>query len=171
MDDFLNKFLKNVAWPAAAGNVAWSFATLAIDHKNSTDTFSRLAVLFILAIYLSAEWYRSLNVTSTREGLILDLIFVLCVVWFAIATQLNSGFPGIALLIILFGVGGGHLFGVWPPAGEGKGNLLHGCVSVLVAAGLTFSWCKLGSWNWWVALAALTIVLIVWACVRRNQPA
>ncbi|MCA9467710.1 MAG: hypothetical protein KC643_20000 [Nitrospira sp.] len=169
MKNFLDEFLKNVAWPAVAGNVAWSFATLAIDHDKNVNTAPRLGVLFVLAIYLSAEWYRSKEINNTISGLCLDLLFVICIVWFAIATQADKGLPGVALLIILVGVSVGHFFEVWPPAGKGKGNYPHATVSLLAACFLGGAWWMNCSWNWWFALVAIIIVLVVWACVRRNK--
>lgn len=172
MKNFLNDFLQNVAWPAVAGNVAWSFATLAIDQGINAGTSSRLAVLLVLAVYLSAEWYRSKKVptaTATATGLWLDLIFVICLVWFAIATQADKGLPGTALLVILFTAGFGHICGVWPPTGKGKGNIPHGVVSLLAACGLGSAWCIAGSWNWWNAFAAIFIVLVVWTFVRHGK--
>jgi hypothetical protein len=170
MKNFLEDFLKNVAWPAVAGNVAWSFATLAIDHGINEDTFSRLGVLVVLAVYLSAEWYRSKQINNaTLMGLWLDLLFVICIVWFAIATQANKGLPGVALLAILLVIGVGHLCGVWTPAGKGKGNIPHGLVSLLAACALGVAWWMNRAWVWWVALLALTIVLAVWTLMRRDK--
>lgn len=168
MKTFLDEFLKNVAWPAVAGNVAWAFATLAIDHGMNVNTAPRLGVLFVLAIYLSAEWYRSRKITTTETGLWLDLLFVICIVWFAIATQSDKGLPGVALILILVGTGLGHLCGVWPPTGQGKGNIPHGVVSLLSGVVLGITWIVTCSWNVWLALGAITFVLVVWACVRRG---
>ena len=169
MKSFLDEFLKNVAWPAVAGNVAWSFATVVIDQGINVDTAPRLGALLVLAIYLSAEWYRSKEINTTVTSASLDLLFVICIIWFAIATQANKGLPGAALLVILVGVGVGHLCGVWPPAGKGKGNIPHGCVSLLTAVVLGVAWFVNRSWPPWIALGALIVVLVVWALVRRDK--
>lgn len=166
MKKFLDDFLPNVAYPAVAGNVAWSFATLAIDHGINCETVPRLGVLLVLAIYFSAEWYRSKGIATTKAGQWLDLIFVICIVWFAIATQADNGLPGAALIIILVLVGFGHLFRFWPPNGAGKGNIPHGATSLVAGIILGVSWFLTASWNHWIELLAIVIVLGVWAHVR-----
>ena len=45
----------NLFWPAAAGNVFWSFWTVIIDG-NWKVTWPTLVFLFLLASYLSVEW-------------------------------------------------------------------------------------------------------------------
>ena len=166
--------MNNLAWPAVAGNVTWSFASLAIVHGINHDTAPRLAVLFVLAFYLAAEWYRSSNIlpkngTASTTSLFLDFIFVICIIWFAIGTYENMGSPAVALLIILTGIGVGHLFGLWKPAGVGKGNKAHGWVSLAASATLGATWFVTGLWNTWIAFIAISIVLIVWAMYRRGQ--
>ena len=111
-ESFLQEFLNNIAWPAMAGNVAWSFFSVAIDPGCGGNTFPRLATLLVLAFYLSAEWYRTRRVGVTSLGLCFDLFLVICIVWFAIATQANKGAPGFALVLILISVGIGHLCSV-----------------------------------------------------------
>jgi hypothetical protein len=169
MKDFLDKFLKDVAYPAVAGNVAWSFATLAIKSDTHADIPARLGVLLVRAVYLSAEWYRSLDARNTIRGLRLDLLFVICIVWFAIATEADKGLPGFALLVILAVAGVGHLCGFWPPSEKGDGNIPHGWVCLVAAIVLGGAWWKNGTWNWWLALVAIMVVLVVWAFVRRGK--
>lgn len=169
MKAFLDHFLKNVAYPAVAGNVAWSFATLAIDHGVNLDTVPRLGVLLALAIYFSAEWYRSKDITPTEWSIWLDLLFVICMVWLALATQADKGIPGAALILILVVVGVGHCCRMWPPTGKGKGNVPHGVVSLLAGAILGVLWIVTGSWNHWFALLATLVVLLVWARVRWGK--
>lgn len=166
MKKFLDDFLPNVAYPAVAGNIAWSFATLAIDLGLNCETAPRLGVLLVLAIYFSAEWYRSKGIATTIEGQWLDLFFIICIIWFAIGTQANKGIPGAALIVILLSIGLGHLFKFWPPNGKGKGNSPHGAVSLVAGIILGVSWCLTNSWNHWLELLAIVIVLGVWACVR-----
>lgn len=169
LKNFLEKFLKEVAWPAMAGNVAWSFATVSIEEGINLCTAPRLGVLFVLAIYLFAEWYRIEKTATTPTSLAYDLVFVICVIWFAIATQANKGMPELALVLILSGVGIGHIWGVWPPAGKNMGNILHGSVSLLAAMGLAASLCLAPSLSQWIALLALLVVLVVWGVVRRKK--
>jgi hypothetical protein len=169
MEAFLKSFLKDVAYPAVAGNLAWAFVTLAIDSGAKIDAIPRLGVLFVLTIYFSAEWYRSKEIEVKTVGLWLDLLFVLCMVWFAIGTQANKGSPGIALIIILLIIGLGHLLEVWLPVGRGKGNTPHGITSLVAAAVLGSAWYVDGSWNWALALVAICVVLAVWAIVRQGK--
>lgn len=178
MNTFLDEFLRQLAWPAVAGNVAWSFATLTISPNcdaradcSKEDILSRLGVLLVLAVYLSAEWYfskdsKSKDSKNTPAGLWLDLLFVVCIVWFAIATQAGHGLPGVALLVILVVAGVGHICGVWPPAGSDMSHMLHGLVSLAAACSLGTVWWANGLWSWNVALIDIVIVLVHWACVR-----
>ena len=47
-------FFVELVWPAAAGNVAWAFLTVAIgENWCSADVLARLAVLLLLAVYLA----------------------------------------------------------------------------------------------------------------------
>ncbi|PTT87300.1 hypothetical protein DBR45_60480 [Pseudomonas sp. HMWF031] len=168
-ENFLRDFLKEIAWPAMAGNVAWSFFSVAIDPGCGGNTFPRLATLLALAFYLSAEWYRTRRVGTTSLGLFFDLFLVICIVWFAIATQANKGAPGFALVLILTAVGIGHLCSVWPPTGEGKGNIEFGRVNVLIAAVLSIALLISSSWQSWIIFLAMSTVLIAWWILRHGK--
>jgi hypothetical protein len=67
--------------------------SVAIDPGFGGSALPRLATLLALAVYLSAEWYRNRTVGTTSLGLCFDLFLVICIVWFAIATQANKPLP------------------------------------------------------------------------------
>lgn len=167
--NFLKRFLTDIAWPAMAGNVAWAFFTVAIDPGYGGNTFPRLGTLLVLALYLSAEWYRITKVGATYLGLCFDLFLVICIVWFAIATQANKGAPGFALVLIFTAVGIGHLYSVWPPTGPKQGNFEFGLVNLLVAASLSIALLVSNSLQPWVNLIAMGIVLIFWWPLRNGK--
>jgi hypothetical protein len=167
--NFLRDFLRDIAWPAMAGNVAWAFFSVAIDPQSVEDMLPRLGTLLALALYLSAEWYRIRRVGSTLLGLWFDLFLVICIVWFAIATQANKGAPGMALVLIFLGVGIGHLRGVWPPTGEGKGNFEFGQINLWMAALLFTSLLVVSSWQPWVSFFAVIIVFLFWLNLRHGK--
>lgn len=167
--NFLKRFLTDIAWPAMAGNVAWAFFTVAIDPGCGGNTLPRLGTLLVLALYLSAEWYRITKVGATYLGLYFDLFLVICIVWFAIATQANKGAPGFALVVIFTAVGIGHLCNVWPPIGPGKGNFEFGLVNLLVAAALSIALLVNSSWQPWSNLIAMGTVLIFWLPLRNGK--
>ncbi|WP_047528808.1 hypothetical protein [Pseudomonas sp. 11/12A] len=168
-ESFLQEFLNNIAWPAMAGNVAWSFFSVAIDPGCEGNTFPRLATLLALAFYLSAEWYRTKKGGATSLGLCFDLFLVICIVWFAIAIQANKGAPGFALVLILTAVGIGHLCSVWPPIGEGKGNIEFGRVNILIAVVLSIALQVSSSWQSWIIFFAMSTVLVAWWILRHGK--
>lgn len=57
----MNDFIRNVVWPAVAGNIAWSFLSLGVPgvangEPWSWEMFWRLSELGLLAAYLCAVW-------------------------------------------------------------------------------------------------------------------
>lgn len=164
----LKKFLKDVAWPALAGNVAWAFFTLAIDPPCRENITPRLGALLFLALYLTAEWYRSSKTDTTLLGLWLDLFLVFCFVWFAIATQANAGSANLALLLILLAVGIGHCCGAWPPFKKDNANRFFGLTCLSMTA-LMFVSAVFGFLSPWIAFIVIIIVLITWKYFRGSE--
>jgi len=60
---------QDLIWPAAAGNVAWSFFTMAVGEKwLDPGVPARLLVIFLLAIYLGVDWMRTTDTVKTLKG-------------------------------------------------------------------------------------------------------
>ena len=85
------KLFQNLIWPAVAGNIAWAFFSLIITKSDTiTDisVYTRLIVLFFLAIYLGEDW-----LTTEKESEFLkknywigDAFHVMPISIFAIST-------------------------------------------------------------------------------------
>lgn len=53
----MKKLFQNLIWPAVAGNVAWSFFTIAIYESWTADgVIPRLLALLLLSVYLCFDW-------------------------------------------------------------------------------------------------------------------
>jgi hypothetical protein len=169
----MKDLFQNLIWPAAAGNVAWAFFTVSLGEAYTNPNFARLAVLFLLAVYLASNWLRTRERSDFKPSYwIADAGHVLSIVVFAIAVQLNDLYGEnwlICSLTIVFGVSIiGHLSGVLEEPGEKswcKRLLLAG--SNAVGPGLLFGsylfFAQPFPYNLPVAVAA---VLMAWYGVR-----
>jgi|LNAP01.1.fsa_nt_gb hypothetical protein len=79
------------------------------------------------------------------------------------------GAPGFALLLILPAVGIGHLCSVWPPTGEGKGNIEFGRGNILIAAVLSIALLVSSSWQSWIIFFAMSTALVAWWILRHGK--
>lgn len=178
MSNSFNKFLKDVAWPAAAGNVAWSFATIMIDSKLCKSAIPFLLILFILIVYLSCQWIKNLDTANTPKtwGQLLELFLVISIVVFAISLEssaksnipTHSEIPAWSLFSIFLITTVGHLSGAWPPNGEGAGNIKFGLCSLIATFVVLFFNLQSSILNPWLILACLICVLIFWLIFRTN---
>jgi len=159
---------QDLIWPAAAGNVAWSFFTIAIgEDRLSPGVAARLSVIFLLAIYLAVDWLRTAETVTTLKPWfwIADAPLSASVVIFAIATQMNKPWLGNSLTaLFLIGVVG-HLVGAWEPTG----NVAYRSLKRLVLAGANAVGCivliLIGSSDWRLPIA-LASVLVLWFLAR-----
>jgi len=105
----------DLLWPAAAGNVAWAVAQVAIDYDSGQSSASRLAVLILLAIYLIIDWSRSKSLPEkSRRYWKGDAIHLISIVAFAVAVAGNKSTISEWSLAVVFLVGVvGHSAGVW----------------------------------------------------------
>lgn len=104
----------NLLWPAAAGNVAWTFVYLAVDKGITAPVRPQLAVLGLLGVYLGYEWWRANDRSDVWWTYwLLDGLFIGAVVVFAIATYLAHPVQEGALSFILGVAVTGHLVGAW----------------------------------------------------------
>jgi hypothetical protein len=159
---------QDLIWPAAAGNVAWSFFTMAVGEKwLDPGVPARLLVIFLLAIYLGVDWMRTTDTVKTLKGWfwIADAPHSASVVVFAIATQMNKSWLGGALAA-MFVIGViGHLIGAWEPTGT-VNNLWRKrlILAVVNAAGL-IPLILLPQADWRLPVA-LGLVLVLWFPAR-----
>src|SRR5688572_33491596 len=88
------KLFQSVIWPAAAGNVAWSFFTVAIERGVNQESAIKLIVLSLLAVYLCADWLQTDFLSGTRNlkpcFWLAEGPLAITIVIFAIATQLKK---------------------------------------------------------------------------------
>jgi hypothetical protein len=142
----------DLLWPAAAGNVAWAVAQVAVGHERSQSVASRLIVLVLLAVYLAIDWSRSKSQpTKKKRYWVGDTFHLISIVAFAVAVADNDGEIAEWSLAAVFSVGVvGHLSGLWEiRVGEttqktnwGHRFCLAGCgllgIAVLVVARVGF---------------------------------
>lgn len=96
------KVLYQLVWPAVAGNVAWAFFTLLYTEAGA-QIYERLALLFLIALYLGMEWTYSVGRKSKNKPLswIADAVLAVAIVWLAISAE-NGSSPGIYPLLFVF---------------------------------------------------------------------
>lgn len=159
----MKEIFQNLLWPAAAGNVAWSFFTLAIDKDwSSGDVAARLFALFLLAIYLGVSW----TIFDDKKNhdpfyWIMDGAHLITVVTFSIATQLGKDWLSISLLVLFSVTAFGHLCGAW----HNKHNLklsLTSFLGIVVVCGSTY----IGIEEPYNLSLSIFLVLIAWGTVR-----
>jgi hypothetical protein len=64
----ISHLFQDLIWPAAAGNVAWSFFSIAVGEEWFPPlTRARLTVLLLLAVYLAVDWMRTAETVSTLK--------------------------------------------------------------------------------------------------------
>lgn len=161
----------DLIWPAAAGNVAWSFLQVAIGDE-SHHRLMRLALLFFLAFYLAIDWFRSKSLDGkTRCYWVADAIHISSIVTYgvAVAAYKSASFLGYALAVI-FGIAViGHLVGAWEVVEQPR-NWCHRVMLTscgLVGLGILFFGrsASVGGSLQTLLIAFLT-VLIAWVSVR-----
>jgi hypothetical protein len=111
------KIFQNLIWPAAAGNVAWAFFTVAIKEDITCSVLATMISLLLIAAYLAADWAvtASMNYPPKLKTSFFDALLAVAIVVFAIATQekekaaLAEEWLGIVFLVAI----GGHLSGAW----------------------------------------------------------
>lgn len=123
----------NVFWPAAAGNVFWSFCTLiidtlpddfdwkqfawllAFDFDIDWGIIARLAVLICIAAYLAVNWIR---VKIARDNIelkywVFDFVHLWTVIFAALTAYLNANFLEVFLAALFLWAVIGHLTGIF----------------------------------------------------------
>lgn len=112
----MKNLFQNLIWPAVAGNVAWSFFTVAINESwNTPGVIERISVLLLLAIYLATD-YTSIAVERLKPFYwIADAFHAISMIVFALATQFNESWLNESLIALFIIAACGHLSGLWEP--------------------------------------------------------
>ena len=173
--------ITQLIWPAAAGNVAWAAATVALQqHLAGPDAQARFALLILLAIYLAANWLRTeaIKYASPFSYLVSDFVRIVTVVILAItASSVDADLKG-SLARVLWVAVVGHAVGVWMQRDEaqpkfiqrwketiGRRFLLSAASGVGLLVLHSLPPLSIVSAEWVPALA-LGMVLIVWGGCR-----
>lgn len=85
----MRDLLPELAWPAAAGNVAWALFTVFTLERPGKHLASRLCILLVLSIYLSVDWiWTKTELWRLKPHYwIADSVHILTIVLLALATQ------------------------------------------------------------------------------------
>lgn len=115
--------MRNVIWPAVAGNILWAFLSVAAD-PNSTgmSMWTKLVALLAIGIYLSRDLIERVNVTfpDVWKYISADVLLATALAAFAIATQLDRPWWGWVLACAFLIAIVGHCAGSWNPNEEAK---------------------------------------------------
>jgi hypothetical protein len=185
---------KDLVWPAAAGNVAWSFVTLALSgpwvvrsspwSSSEWELAARLATLSLLAWYLGSEWLHLVHaVPSGRppEGFVYwlgDGLLVFFIVVLANALVMRDAWTELlyALLSFAFVVAAlWHLYNGWPESEFSKWGLKF-ALNLIGFGLLWLGYAYVPASNQWPMVAALFVVLAAWSILgldkdRKVEPA
>jgi len=171
----VKNLFQNLIWPAAAGNVAWAFFTVAVQETwAAPGVFARLAVLLVLAVYLAIDW---MSTESELDHLkhwywVADAFHVVAIVALAITTQLNTRLFAGSLVAVYLTTITGHLVGAWESTGEvQKRWRSRALLASTSAVGLTL---MLGlpyvvtAGTLWHLPISMAITLILWCLMRKR---
>jgi hypothetical protein len=171
----VNDLFQNLIWPAAAGNVAWAFFTVAVQEKwAERGVRARLVVLCMLAVYLAANW---MVTSSERYRLkprhwVAEAFQSVTIVVFAIATQLRMAWLDCSLAAVFFVTIAGHIAGLWEPTGKieqrfKKRTFLAGIngLGLLLVLTLPYSLPKGSLWELPIAMGP---VVTFWRMARKR---
>jgi len=170
----MDLLFKNLVWPAIAGNVAWSFFSVAIGEQLSCSVVARLTTLLLIAIYLMAAWVRDREAQSKLAYFTLDGIFAIAIATAAIATGAAgtaTSWTASGAVIAIFGVSAlGHVFKVWDPQRPSRQrNLLAAAngIGILIVA-ITAKTAP--TFVLWSHVGGIAAVLVVLACLWNYVP-
>lgn len=161
----------DLIWPAAAGNVAWSFLQVAMDSEANSRVL-RLALLMFLAFYLAIDWFRSKSLEpKTLRYWVADSIHIACIVTYGVAIAVGKSAIFLEYnLATIFGIAViGHLAGAWEIAGQTRDWLHRVILASCGVVGLAILWfgrtgSRSGSLR--APLFAFVVVLILWVFAR-----
>ena len=165
---------RNLIWPAVAGNVAWSFFSVAVGESWTAPVCFRMLALGLVAGYLMLSWTMERDAPQSTEYYLLDSIFAVAIVIFAISTEdlkaVSSGWVTSALGAIFVAALFGHICKVWEPnRAAPQRYMLAGAnavgIVILLAGHFCFSHTDL--WHRPVAIGA---VVVLWFWILSKYP-
>lgn len=120
LKDKLHELFLNLIWPAAAGNVAWTFLTVAIDKAayHQFDRAERLCALGLMAGYLTVGWWHGNGKKGNQFGnwyWFWDALHVSSIVVFSLGVQLKRPEASSALAAVFVLTAIPHLLCAWQP--------------------------------------------------------
>jgi hypothetical protein len=116
MKTILRTVFDNIFWPAAAGNVFWSFCNVVIDPQPGVlGVAAKLVVLILFSIYLTISWlrFRVAQGDQTYVGWFFDFLHLWAIVFAALATQITPEWLEALLVAYFFVTAMGHISGQW----------------------------------------------------------
>jgi hypothetical protein len=171
----MKKLFQNLVWPAAAGNVAWAFFTVAVQETwAARGVAARLAMLLLLAVYLALDWMKTESELDRlkRWYWIADTFHVAAIVAFAIAIQMNTQrltcfmAAGYSVTVV------GHLAGAWEPTGEvrkrWRNRVLLSGISMLGLVIILVLPYVLAEGSLWHLPIAIGSGVILWSLLRNR---
>ena len=173
----MHKLFKSVIWPAIAGNVAWSFVSVAVaEDLSSHQAIVRLIALGLLAAYLmiSLAWKPTRRVTNPCFYYPLDSLFAISIAVFAIATYNEStktaNWVSYSLVAVFTLPMLGHLFKIWEP---GRICIERLCLALPSTLGIAIL--VVGLWAFPQSVLefrvlALLVVIEIWILIRSLYP-
>jgi hypothetical protein len=112
----MNELVRNVVWPAVAGNVLWSFLQVAIEQPVApTPLLPRLAALLAVGLYLAIDWINGVGLSFRSRYWKFDIPLATAIATFAIATPKSAPVAFWALGAAFSIAVVGHLNGAWDP--------------------------------------------------------
>lgn len=135
--------LRDLIWPAIAGNVIWSLVTLLAQNSFGSEIAFRAATLVLIGIYLLSAWKRdriSAPPLHPVRHAVFDSIFAAAICVFAIRySSLDnpvSSWTAVALTTVIATALAGHVFEAWrEPRPLSDNSLFYG----LYGLGLFFA--------------------------------
>ncbi|MGQ7814285.1 hypothetical protein [Metapseudomonas furukawaii] len=170
----LKSLFEAVFWPAAAGNVFWSFCTLILDSNAAPlfpDVISRLLVLALLACYMSIEWvrnYQEFPPVVPWTFWLFDWLHVLTVVFVALAASIRPEllFPTAFFYFAITALG--HITDAWEAAETRRCDRIVLCCINLIGLVVLIVGISQDAEHWHLPLSFMA-TFGLWLCFRHKQ--
>ena len=168
---FGKTFATGLVWPAAAGNVFWSFLTILVDRDNpnfAVEWWPRIVMLLILSGYLAFDWQNEQYDLKRRPEIehsigywAFDYVHILPIAAVAIMATTNASASDLSRVLMgLFTVTIiGHLLGAWETS---WGYRLSKAAANLAGLALLF----LVPFVAWRPVVALGTALAIWGVIE-----
>lgn len=162
-----------LVWPAAAGNVLWTFLSLLLDPATQDDSprKSQLAALSVLSLYLLFNWtWRAPQNFPRLRVLAFDLAHVMSICFCAIAVYYNSPWAEYSLLMVFFIAGSMHLAKASQnSSGSTALRLKFACANALGILIIIAGCLTTGGPNPWLWSLAMAAALLAWIYLKVVQ--